>query len=368
MMSLAARYTSTDWMRREHEGLWPRAWLLVGLSLDVARPGQRMRFDIGTESLVVARDAAGTLRAFFNVCPHRGHRLCSERLGRGRLRCPYHHWQFALSGKLHARPDSDHFTARPDLTPIRCSEAAGLVWVCMDAQAPPLVEWLGPVLSWLTPYQTEAMSLTDEVTLPTAANWKLTLDANNEHYHLHTIHPQLLDMIDDTAVTTERASPHGRMRVPVGVASRRRSGEPAPPGRAGAQRTRLTGQGIDVSGLSDAQLIENQMLYVFPNLQLNCYPDRLQIFRHRPHASDPARGYFDRIVLTASADAAPRRRTRHRLLDAKTGSLGAVIDADLVAVRSVQRGLSSRGFQGPCLGTSESLIAMMHDVLTEWLE
>ncbi|MFT5681363.1 MAG: phenylpropionate dioxygenase-like ring-hydroxylating dioxygenase large terminal subunit [Myxococcota bacterium] len=366
-MRLADRYTSAAWMTREAEGLWPRAWLLAGVALDVSQPNQRMRFDIGGEPLIIARDGEGILRAFYNVCPHRGHQLCEQRLGRGGLRCPYHHWSFDLTGTLRARPDDDHFTTRPGLTSIRCEEAAGLVWVCMDPQTPPLSEWLGPVLPWLAAYRVETMSLTDEVTMPTAGNWKLTLDANNEHYHLHTIHPELLGMIDDTAVTTELIPPHGRMRVPVGVPSGRRGVHVPDPGRAAEQRARLTSQGIDVSSLSDAQLVENQMLYVFPNLQLNCYPDRLQIFRHRPHETDPARGYFDRLVLTATADDLPVRQTHHRTLDPDTGSLGAVIDADLVAVRSLQRGLSSRGFTGPHFGRSESLIAMMHATLTQWL-
>jgi phenylpropionate dioxygenase-like ring-hydroxylating dioxygenase large terminal subunit len=237
----------------------------------------------------------------------------------------------------------------------------------MDPGTAPLREWLGPVLPWLSAYRVAAMSLTEDVTMPTAGNWKLTLDANNEHYHLHTIHPELLDRIDDTAVTTELRPPHGRLRVPVGLPSGRRGARPEQPERAAAERERLTGQGLDVSALRDEQLIENQMLYVFPNLQLNCYPDRLQIFRHRPHPVEPGRGFFDYLVLSATPGDAPRRQARHRLLDARTGSLGAVIDADLVAVRSVQAGLSSRGFSGPHLGRSESLIAMMHATLGQWL-
>jgi hypothetical protein len=108
------------------------------------------------------------------------------------------------------------------------------------------------------------------------------------------------------------------------------------------------------------------MFYLFPNVQLNCYADRLQLFRHRPHPSDPARMIFDDWVFEpAPADAAPRRRAAHKQLT-PDDSMGPVIDQDLRAVAAVQHGMHSRGFSEPILGEGEAFIRLLHDTLSEW--
>src|SRR5215470_12227346 len=94
------RYTGADFMRLETEHLWPRVWLLAARESDVARAGDHISFEIGRESIVVARARDG-LHAFFNVCLHRGNRLCEPGIHHApTLTCRYHAWEWNLDGTL----------------------------------------------------------------------------------------------------------------------------------------------------------------------------------------------------------------------------------------------------------------------------
>ena len=87
------RYLSAEYQRREHERLWPSVWNLAGPTSDVAKPGDYLVFDLGVESVLVVRGDGGTLRAFHNVCQHRGRRLRDAGCGHtGSFQCPYHLW------------------------------------------------------------------------------------------------------------------------------------------------------------------------------------------------------------------------------------------------------------------------------------
>jgi phenylpropionate dioxygenase-like ring-hydroxylating dioxygenase large terminal subunit len=376
-------------MRWERERMWPRAWLVAAASVDLQRPGARVPFDLGHESMVLVRGEDGAPRAFYNVCPHRGHRLCDGAAdGGATLRCPYHHWTFDLQGRLTQRADPDAFPeGEVRLAALRCEELAGLVWVQMEGRAPPLQAWLGALAAPLLAYGTARMDLATSVSMPVACNWKLMLDANNETYHLQSIHAELLGVVDDTSVVYETHPPHGRMKVPFAQPSGRRDRESLDPMLVGlareagidgaalsaadlrraliaAARARLAAMRWDTASLDDDQMVDNHMFYLFPNVQLNCYADRLQLFRHRPHPSDPGRMIFDDWVFEP-ADTAPRRRAAHKQL-APDDSMGPVIDQDLRAVAAVQHGMHSRGFSEPILGEGEAFIRLLHDTLSEW--
>ena len=122
-------------------------WLCAGLASDAAKPGAYFTFEVGHESLLVLNDA-GTLRAFHNVCQHRGHPL--RPCGRGTatsLRCPYHGWTYALSGRLEHVPDRHTFPNHApadelSLAPVTCEQRDGFVWVCLGEPRESLSEFL----------------------------------------------------------------------------------------------------------------------------------------------------------------------------------------------------------------------------------
>lgn len=155
--------------------MWTRAWLVAGLARDAAQPREWFTFDLGRESVLVARDAAGTLRAFYNVCQHRGARLCAGRAGCGdAFRCPYHGWKWGLDGRLAPVIDAGDFD--PELlddlrlAEIPCAVRAGAVWINLDSGAGPLDDWLGPIGPALDAYGLDDWGLRRDSTVEMAAN------------------------------------------------------------------------------------------------------------------------------------------------------------------------------------------------------
>ena len=106
----AERYTTRDFMRQEWDAIWSRCWLYAGLVSDVADAGDYFLFNVGRESVVVTRSDDGQLRAFYNVCQHRGNRLLAAGSGVvSRFACPYHGWQYGLDGdRKSTRLNSSH--------------------------------------------------------------------------------------------------------------------------------------------------------------------------------------------------------------------------------------------------------------------
>lgn len=138
-------YTSPEIFAREQEKIFESLWFCAVRSADLARPGAFRTVQVGRENVLVTRNRAGELRAFLNVCRHRGARLCTEESGEVRrtLRCPYHAWSYDLDGALVAAPN---LVKMPDvdrsaygLRPVALREWLGYAWVCL-ADEPPSFE------------------------------------------------------------------------------------------------------------------------------------------------------------------------------------------------------------------------------------
>ena len=191
-----SRYWSREFMDREWEGIWTKTWLIGGLAAQVAKPGDFFTYDIGRESILVTRGEDSVVRAFYNVCPHRGKRLVMEEEGHSkRLACSYHGWRFTSEGELNFVPCPEDFAGgspcgKVRLEEVRCEVFAGFVWVNLDPAAAPLADHLGPVGPQLALYKMEQMHRTHWVTLEGDWNWKCVQDNFNESYHLPFVHPQ----------------------------------------------------------------------------------------------------------------------------------------------------------------------------------
>ena len=106
------RYLNPAWMDREWEQIWSRCWLLAGLESDLEQAGDFFVFDLGREEILVTRGTDGTVRAFYNVCQHRGNRLVAAERGHAdSFRCAYHAWTYDVDGKLAIVPHQDQFPA-----------------------------------------------------------------------------------------------------------------------------------------------------------------------------------------------------------------------------------------------------------------
>ena len=150
-----SRYTSAEFMQREWDRMWTRTWLLAARESDLASPGDYTTFEIGPESILIVRQADGTLRAHYNVCLHRGNRLVPP--GRGSssvFRCRFHGWVYGRDGALKTVSDEHCFRDGVDrdahaLRPVLCDSWGGFVWINMDPAAAPLHEHLGIIPSHL---------------------------------------------------------------------------------------------------------------------------------------------------------------------------------------------------------------------------
>ncbi len=395
------RYTSPEFMRLEWQKLWSKVWLLGGRELDIPEPGDFIATEIGPESVLLVRQADGRVRAFYNVCQHRGNRLADCGLGStGEARsfkCQYHHWEYHLDGSLRRIPDIETFPqGRPNygLTELRCDTWGSFVWFTLDTDPMPLREFLGIIVPHLDPYHFERMVQTRDITVEWNCNWKTSVDAFNESYHVQGIHPQLLWYLNDLDVQIDCYERHSRYLIPFGTLSPRVKKPPTIPEpikvimkSAGMDPADYDGpianirrdvqlhkrkygitQGRDYSALNDDQLTDDYHYLIFPNLSLNVHADDLWIFRQRPHPTDPNKMFYDILTfeLVAQGTEWPRR-PKHQHFKHGDKSIGLVLDQDAANLPGVQAGMHSKGYKGLWIGKQELRIRHFHDVIDQYL-
>ena len=175
-------YFSPDYMSREWERMWTRSWLIAGVESDLSRDGDFFVFDIRDESIIVTRTDEG-VRAFYNVCTHRGTRLVAEERGNRKVFvCPFHSWSFRNNGELRRITDEETFRPeviahRPGLTPVACEIHAGIIFINMGENPSPLRESLGLPAGYLEAYQLDRMKVVRHVRSEWGANWKVGVEA-----------------------------------------------------------------------------------------------------------------------------------------------------------------------------------------------
>jgi Rieske 2Fe-2S family protein len=188
-------YTSEAIFRLDLEAIFARHWIHVGVEPDIAEPGDAMVVDIGDASILLARDDDMGIRAFHNVCRHRGARLLAGGTATvGNIVCRYHSWTYALDGRLiHADHMGEGFDPScHGLKPVRVRSIAGLLFVCVADDAPDDIEDLARVMTpYLAPHDLPGCRIAHQVDLIEAGNWKLTMENNRECYHCAGNHPEL---------------------------------------------------------------------------------------------------------------------------------------------------------------------------------
>jgi Rieske 2Fe-2S family protein len=187
-------YVDEGVLAYEREAILAPSWQVVGREEDVHEPGQWTVAPIVPEGVLVVRGADLELRAFYNVCPHRGATLVSTRAGRASaLVCPYHGFTYDLAGRLREAPHAcdPAFRGRADLSPVRVSTWMGFVFVALDASAPPLDRWIEPAPPWLSRSSVSHAKRLYAATYSARANWKLLAENFQESHHFTRVHPSL---------------------------------------------------------------------------------------------------------------------------------------------------------------------------------
>ena len=393
------RYTSREYMELEWERMWTRVWNMAGRESDIPNVGDYFTTELGAESFLIVREAEDKVRAFYNVCPHRGNQIRNPGMGHAEsFQCAYHFFEFNLDGSKKFVPDEDTFTQgvpqETALVEVPCDTWAGWVWFNMNPDAEPLEEFLGVLPEHIDPYHFEKMYIVQDKTIEWDTNWKASVDAFNEVYHVQGIHPQLLESLDDIHVQIDLYDRHNRYLVPFGLLSPRYPNKDeitdALQGmlvRAGidpdefdgapeevrtmmqtAARESTEARGIDVSELNDDQMTDDYHYYIFPSITLNTHHTGVMVFRQRPHATDPNKMYFDLQNYTRIPDGAdPPPRPAHTTYKHGEISIGLVLDQDSYNLPRVQKGMNSRAYKGLLINYRERRIRHMHKTIDDYI-
>ncbi|CAN7617832.1 aromatic ring-hydroxylating dioxygenase subunit alpha [Phenylobacterium sp. LjRoot225] len=198
-------FVSPEYAKAERELLWPKVWQMAGRVEEVPNVGDYITYEIGDDSIIVFRTAPDTLKAYHNVCPHRGRRLIDTPDGKNnacghknKIVCGFHGWTFDLDGKniyVHEPQDwKNQLTAEDTaLSKVKVDTWGGWIFINMDLEAVPLEEYLGDAARILGPFQFEKMRYKWRQWVIFDCNWKTALEAFMEPYHVAGTHTQMLE-------------------------------------------------------------------------------------------------------------------------------------------------------------------------------
>jgi phenylpropionate dioxygenase-like ring-hydroxylating dioxygenase large terminal subunit len=420
-----SRYTSAEFARQEWEGMWTKVWLLLGRESELPEPGNWQCEEVGRESILMVRQTDGGVKAFYNVCPHRGNPLVAKETGHApRFLCKYHSWVFAPDGELKFAPDAEDF---PDGNPcgkvrleeLRCETFAGFVWVNMDPDCVDLREYLGPIWDDWSRYDLETWRRYVGLTTTLPCNWKVVLDNFNESYHVPTVHMSATPETDrkkirgsiDTHYAETRFDlsdeGHNRMIMRGGFASGSEDDEgniteplatelrswgldPAD-FKGHPEDTRLALQqakrqlGPDRGYTHYAKIPEEQFTdafhyTLFPNFAVSVWADGFHFLRARPHPRDPEQCVFDNWWYASQPTDEKGRvgtmigildrdvEVTHETFEFGTRSMGPTIDQDIAVFIQQQKGFGSRGFRGGYFSNQESRVRRYHELIDDYIE
>ncbi|MBS0422239.1 MAG: aromatic ring-hydroxylating dioxygenase subunit alpha [Proteobacteria bacterium] len=203
-------YFSEDIYAREKERIFCREWLCVAREEQLPGPGDFLVLDVVGESIILLRNRQGVLRCFYNVCRHRGARLCRTDgagppglavqggviVGRSIL-CPYHQWAYDLDGRLVATPHMPGFDkSSVSLYPVGVESWGGFVFVNLTpAEAGAFSAQLGEIPQRICRYPLADLRIGHTITYNVAANWKSICENYNECYHCAGVHPELCSVV-----------------------------------------------------------------------------------------------------------------------------------------------------------------------------
>lgn len=415
------RYTSSDYQERERQAIWMRVWQIAGRVDELPKVGDWKEYRIFDQSFVIVRGKDDKLRGFVNACRHRGNVLCTGGTGnvkRGFL-CQYHLWSYDLGGRLRGvlREDLAGQIDKDEnsLHQVPVDTFAGFIFINPDPNAAPLSEWIGDeIAEMLAPYHLDEMVTVMNVREPLDCNWKVVMDAFEEGYHINGIHPQLLSVIAIDPATSrykffenhsvamapfevQGASPEkqvegimalpetfpstvavlprfeelvkeyraedGSLKFPKGIDARRLLQQ--------ATRDTLTGMGLDVSGLTDAQMSDNHGWVLFPNYFMTIRAGECHVVMAVPHPDgDPNRCIWH---VASYMYLPPEMRDAFKvdLIDVKEPGSYKYFEAlhqDYVQMPRQQLGLRNSSLDHMTLVKEEVVIGHYHCVIDRYME
>ncbi len=415
-------YISRDFLALEKDKLWSKVWQIACREEEIPNVGDFVEYTIFNESVVVLRSEPDKITALYNVCQHRGRRLVHGRGNIRMFRCAYHQWRYDLNGKCTDIYQGDDYVSLKkedvSLPPVKVDTWAGWVFINLDPEAEPLLDYLSPVPEYLDPYELGKMRCRWHKTVIVPCNWKTNQDAFMENYHVSTVHPQLLPYIDDRALSFRNgrhahysmapdnvgfAVPAPQLRVEKPRPSKdllleylemmerdlnamftpydieaakelKNLPEDTPSGEVFVRMLELTREISKRDGSGGITISLQQLIkggadwHVFPNhIVLPTHSGALA-YRFRPNGDDPNSAIFDVYSLMRYNEGeAPE--IKHEFYETwNDEALGLVLTQDYANMEATQLGMQSRGFKGARPNpVQETSIANYHKVLREYV-
>lgn len=423
-------YLSQDFANAEAEYLWPKVWQIACRLEEIPNVGDFVTYDIVDDSIIVVRTALDEIRAHHNTCPHRGTRLTD---GCGKLKqfvCPFHGWRYKLDGQnIHVTDEKD-WKGQIDknqlgLSSVKVDTWAGWIWINMDEDALPLHEFLAPVIERCDNFNFQDLRFRWYKTIKLPVNWKVSLEAFNEAYHVPQTHPEVLEY-NESYSTSMAYGPHGAFASAAnpktglrGISRSSRIGGPHPGVHPRdyilayvedfnnelkamvTERTYQATQQLKADLYDDAteaevmmawarfqreaciedgakwpdftpeyRIASNSDWHLFPNtIFLHSGIDGVIWYRSRPDGTNPDSSLFDVWSLEQYGPGKEPPLVREYCDDWRDAKWGRILDQDFKNMPLVQRGMKSRGFQGSRTNPAQEIpVSNFHRALHEHIE
>lgn len=386
------RYYSREFAELEMERLWKKTWQFACREEDIPNIGDRVPYHVGTLSFVIIRSGENEFRAFHNTCLHRGTRLCEGPGSGEHIRCPFHGWAWNPDGTLHNIPsdwDFPHVTERKDdfrLPEAKVGTWGGFIFINPDPEAGPLQESLGVLPEHFRSWEPENHFTYAHISRRVHANWKTTLEAFLEAYHVVETHADAMPFTGDAStqydIWDDGKAHISRLYTPLGVPSPHLGDDAsplhalmglaqvmamaagpdvAPPqidsvetGRAQVaewrRQTMGAALGRDFTHLADAELIDTIQYFMFPNF-CPWYGEGLPlVYQFLPCGNDPDWSVMNiRLLAPVPGGGVPRPPSApivelahdENFSDGSKniGILAHIFDQDMGNLPSIQSGL-----------------------------
>ncbi len=307
-------YTSDKVLEFEKEHIFSQHWQLAGHESQIPETGDILTLEIADNPILIVRDKKKKLRAFYNVCKHRGGPMAVKKGTTSVLQCQYHGWTYLLDGSLRGVP---HFNFvelfdKKDfgLTPIPLETWQGLIFLNLDEEALPLNDVLAGIAERIDPVDLSALTFHSKHSYKVKCNWKVYVDNFLEGYHIPIVHPELAKLLDYSQYKTETAAWYSLQHSPF------KSEE-------------------NIYGDKEGEAF---YYYIFPNIMFNILPGRLQTNIIRPVDAGTTEVIFDYYYRDVESEGAKK------VIESDISYSDDIQQEDIEICEEVQKGLRSKAY------------------------
>lgn len=344
---LPEAYRSADFLADESERVWNRSWVCVGYTQQLAQIGDTFLAQVNDQTLLITRSDADTIRAFYNVCRHRGAQIVNQPGNYRYFRCPYHAWGYDLNGGLKGAPYFESGEVTPEeeklydssgakrfeksdygLLPVQVAIWGCFIFVNLDANAAPLSEQLGDLPERTQRYPLADLVLTRTVHYDIGANWKLVAENYMEYYHLPWVHPTLnrVSHLNNHHPFQGEGCYYGMTTSPLDQ-------DP---------EVHINGSLPAMPGLDAEEQESARWFWIFPNVAVSLLPFYMVVMLVAPDGPARTKERFDYFFHPEALESPAFDTVSQNTYDL----WHLTNEEDIAIVESVQRGITNRAYQG----------------------